>query len=283
MAEGFFAYLRRDLREALAAGAAATSDSPPHGALWLSHAAAAAAGAGLALFLLVGYHAGFERLNAAAAALPSLLWELVTVIGDERVAFALTLFFARHRPRVFWTLICAALVATAYARGLKPLVDAARPPAVLAPDAFHLIGPGYRGESFPSGHTVTASVFFGVLLYYARGWPWRLVFLLVAVAVGVSRVAVGIHWPVDAAAGLAGGMIAALAGAWLARRSTWGIYDASVHLAFVTVAAIMAAGLWFDDGGYRGAAPALQLLATLSICYAVLAYVISPVRRALSR
>jgi hypothetical protein len=78
-------------------------------------------------------------------------------------------------------------------------------------------------------------------------------------------------------------MIAALAGAWLARRSTWGIYDASVHLAFVTVAAIMAAGLWFDDGGYRGAAPALQLLATLSICYAVLAYVISPVRRALSR
>jgi membrane-associated phospholipid phosphatase len=283
MAEGLFGFLRRDLREALAAGAARTPVASTQGALWVSHWAAAAAGAGLVLFLLVGYHAGFDRLNAAAAALPPLLWELVTVLGDERVAFALALLLARHRPRVFWTLICAGLVAAAYARGLKPLVDAARPPAVLAADAFNLIGPGHRRYSFPSGHTVTAGVFFGVLAYYAGRAQWRALFLLAALAVGVSRVALGVHWPVDVAAGIAGGSLAALAGVWLAQRSLWGVYDSAVHLAFVTISAIVAASLWVDDGGYSGAAPVLQLLAVVSIGYAVLSYLILPLRRGLFR
>jgi hypothetical protein len=86
---------------------------------------------GAGLWALAGYHAGFVRLNGAAATLPPLVWQWLTVLGDERVAFALGLFFARRHPRVFWTLACAG-AAAAYSIGFKPLVDAARPPAVLA-------------------------------------------------------------------------------------------------------------------------------------------------------
>ena len=46
--------------------------------------------------------------------------------------------------------------------------------------------------------------------------------ILLAVAAGLSRVAVGVHWPVDVAAGLLGGVLAVLLGVALARRSRWG-------------------------------------------------------------
>ena len=269
-----------DLRLTLAQGAARDgSAAAVAGRAWLTHAAVAALVLGAGLFLLAGYHAGFERLNSAAALLPAWLWQGVTSLGDERVAFALSLFFARRHPRVFWTLICAALVAVLYSRGLKPLVDAARPPAVLPADAFHLIGPGHKHESFPSGHSVTAGVFFGVLLAYARRLPWRLLFLLLAVLGGVSRVAVGVHWPVDVTFGLGGGWLAAWLGPRLVTRSSWGIYDGSVHLAFVTLGAIVSIGLWFDDGGYAAMALPLKLLAVAAITSTVLGYLLLPLWR----
>ncbi|MGB5734243.1 MAG: phosphoesterase PA-phosphatase, partial [Thiohalocapsa sp.] len=95
-------------------------------------------------------------------------------------------------------------------------------------------------------------------------------------------VAVGVHWPVDVAAGLAGGALAAWAGVWLAGRSSWGIYHGGVHLAFVTVAAVMALLLWFDDGGYSGAREALQALSVVCLSSAALGYVVMPLWRALA-
>jgi hypothetical protein len=127
---------------------------------------------------------------------------------------------------------------------------------------------------------VTASVFFGVLTYYARRAHWRLLFVLLAVLAGLSRVAVGVHWPVDVAGGMAGGVLSAWAGTWLARMSPWGIYDGSVHLALVTIAAIMAIAIWQDDGGYPEAAPALRLIAAAALGYGALVYLVLPLRRA---
>ncbi|KAA6184149.1 phosphatase PAP2 family protein [Thiohalocapsa marina] len=278
---GLLGRLRDDLSEALVAGAARTPAVSPGGTLWLTRWAVAVAAAGLSLYLLVGYHAGFSQLNSAAALAPDWLWACLTVLGDERVAFALALLLARRWPRVFWALICAALVATAYSRGLKPLFDAARPPAVLSAEAFNLIGPGHKRHSFPSGHSVTAAVFFAVLVYYARTVRWRTLFLLLGVAAGLSRVAVGVHWPVDVAAGLAGGIAAAWVGTWLARKSPWGVLDASVHLAFVVVAAVMALSLWHDNGGYAEATLFLQALSVVALGYAALAYLLWPLWRAM--
>jgi membrane-associated phospholipid phosphatase len=230
-----------------------------------------------------GYHSGFLTLNGLLASLPAGLWQWLTVLGDERVALTLALFFSRRHPRVFWSLICAALVAIAYARGLKPLIDAARPPALLAPESFQLIGESHKRNSFPSGHSVTAAVFFGVLAYFAQRTGWRLSLILLATLAGFSRVAVGVHWPIDVLAGLAGGAVAALIGLWLARRSLWGVYDEGVHLAFVTLAAIAAVGLFFDDGGYPAATPFLALISGLALTWTLIQYLLLPLIPAHSR
>jgi membrane-associated phospholipid phosphatase len=280
---GAVARLRRDIPDALAAGAARDPGSSAAGAAWVLVLGLLCAAAGIALYVDGGYHAGFATLNGLAARLPDAVWQWLTVLGDERVAFALALLIARRHPRVFWTLICTALVAVAYSRGLKPLIDAARPPAVLEPGSFNLIGEGHRRQSFPSGHSVTAGVLFGVLLYYVRGLGWRLLLTLLVLLAGLSRVAVGVHWPVDVAAGLAGGLLAVLPGLWLARRSPWGMLDPGVHVAFVTIGAIVSVSLLVDDGGYPAAAPMLAAIGIAGLASAALGYLIRPLLAAVRK
>ncbi|WPL17183.1 undecaprenyl pyrophosphate phosphatase [Thiorhodovibrio winogradskyi] len=279
MAEGLFGFFGRDLNSALQQGLKRDLAANAKAARELLLTALALALLALGLYLAGGYHTGFAELNTWARAYPPWLWQNLTLLGDEHLAFALTLFFSRRHPRVFWTLICAALIGAAYARGLKPLIDALRPPAVLEAGSFQLIGPGHRHHSFPSGHGVTAGVLFGVLMYHARWVEWRLLFLLLALLAGLSRVALGVHWPVDVAAGLAGGLLAAWLGAGLARRLPWGVIDTSVHLALVTLAVIMAIALALAGRGYPDALWPGRVLVAMALLSALLSYVVGPMAR----
>ena len=256
-------------RARLRQGAARAPLAQASGERWLLYWAGVGAIIGLSLWLLCGYQAGFLRLNALAAAYPSWIWACLTVLGDERTAFALTLLFSLRHPRLFWTLILAALLAIAAGRGLKELVDAARPPAVLAADAFNLIGPARERVSFPSGHSITAAVFCGVLILHTRGIAWRLLLLLIAILVGASRVAVGVHWPVDVVAGLTLGALAAWLGGRLAARWPEPATRLGVHLTCVTLAVLAAFSLLFDDGGYAQAALMQRLLGLAALVSAV--------------
>jgi len=279
VAEGLLSFLGRDLGAVLEAGYRRTPATTAGGGPWLARWGAISALAGLTLFLFCGYHAGFPRFNALAAGAPDPLWQWLTVLGDERVAFSLALFLTRRYPRVFWTLVVAALFGIAFTHSLKPLVSALRPPAVLEAGSFNLIGPGHRKASFPSGHTVTAAIFFGVLVYFVRSGLARASLILTAVAVGLSRIALGVHWPVDVAAGFAGGLAAAWLGILLARRGEAVGRDPSVHLALVTLAGFMAVSLLLWDGGYPAAAGLQQLLGLAALGYAGFAYLLAPLVR----
>ncbi len=283
MAEGLFRCLRRDLDTALTLGAARNPLAPTNGGAWLAGWALVCFTAGLTLWLACGYHGAFAALNAVATSYPDWVLAGTTSLGGEGVVFALSLLFARRYPRVFWALVLGAVVAVAYSRGLKPLFDVPRPPAVLPPDSFNLIGPAHRRASFPSGHSVTAGVFFGVLVYYARGWETRVLWVLLGVLVGLSRVAVGVHWPVDVAFGLGGGVLAGWIGARLAARWSALATDASVHLALVTLCGIVAVGLILGTGEYPQARPLLQVVGWTSLAYAVAGYVVLPLGRTLGR
>jgi len=271
--------LRLDLNERLAERAASAAPSSPEGGRWLLRWAGVCALVLATLYLACGYHAGFLRLNAFAAGYPPVLWEYLTTLGDERVAFALALLFSLRHPRLFWSLALAALIAVVYSRGLKELFDSARPPAILAADAFHLIGPAHRHASFPSGHSVTAGVFFGVLVYQARLSEWRSLLLLIAVLVGLSRVAVGVHWPVDVAAGLMGGALAAWFGTRLAARWPGPATDLRVHLGLVALLVVLALGLLWGDGGYPGAAWMRRCVGVLALLSAAGHYLVWPLIR----
>jgi membrane-associated phospholipid phosphatase len=272
-------FLKRELRQDLIADARSSRGLPPSHGPWVVFSALLLALLGLTLLLSSGYHAGFATLNSAAARVPGWIWQYLTTIGNERVAFALTLFFSRRHPRIFWALVVAGMIGAVYTLSLKPLFSAIRPPAALEAGTFNLIGPLLRKESFPSGHTVTAAVFFGVCAQYMRGTWLRAALIFAAITVGVSRVAVGVHWPVDVAEGLAGGLLAAWLGVRLAGLRPWGVSKPSVHLVFVALAALTAATLVFRDGGYPAAAGAQRLLGCAALGCAVYSYLIEPTLR----
>jgi membrane-associated phospholipid phosphatase len=164
----------------------------------------------------------FLALNHLSAYTGDAFWAGMTALGDTVTVLALLLPFWRKRPDVLWACILAALLATAWAHGLKHLADIPRPPGVLPPDVLHVIGPAHRWDSFPSGHTTAIFTLAGVVALTAAAAPRRWLWLLLAVLVAVSRSAVGVHWPLDIAGGALGGWLSALGGLWLARHWRWG-------------------------------------------------------------
>ena len=135
-------------------------------------------------------------------------WVAVVVTGTLLVVTAL------RQRRWLLALPLAVLVWAGEQAGVtltKHLVTRPRPPRELWLVTAH-------GWSWPSGHTATAAVVFGVLALLAtvgRGRRWRQVAVWALAVAGValtgfSRVELGVHWTTDVLAG------AIFAAAWVA-------------------------------------------------------------------
>jgi membrane-associated phospholipid phosphatase len=219
------------------------------------------------LFFIGGYHVGFQSINQWASVYPEWIWHWITVLGDERVAFTLMLLLAWRYPQLLWPFLLAVVIATLYSRSVKELFDAARPAAVLAADSFQHLGHTLRQHSFPSGHSVTAGVVCGSLLLQLRWIEARILLILIAILIGISRIAVGAHWPVDVAAGLSGGFLAAGLGAQLAARWPAPAVTPRGRRLFISLAAPIVLSLLVNDGGYPQAALLLQLIGGTTFFY----------------
>ena len=121
-----------------------------------------------------------------------------------------------RKPVLFTTLVTAATVWTAdlIAVALKGVFDRGRPYEVV-PTA----DPPLRWDvaaSLPSGHAATSAAGAFILAYLlGRGGLWL---GLLAVAIGFSRVYVGVHYPLDVLAGALIGLAVGLASAAVVRR-----------------------------------------------------------------
>ncbi len=150
------------------------------------------------------------------------LWAGMTLFGDSLIAFTLLLPLIGKRPDMIWVAFLAAVVAMLWVHGLKPVLDIPRPTAVLPLEAIRVIGPEIHARAFPSGHTATAFTLAGVVALGIRSFPLRLLLIVLATLVGVSRVAVSAHWPMDVLGGAFGGWLAATLGWVWSRHWTWG-------------------------------------------------------------
>ena len=105
----------------------------------------------------------------------------------------------------------AGLAGGIVAQIVKYAVGRARPELWLGPFAHARAS----ATSFPSGHTVGAFALAGVLLFASRNLPLRVIALLLAAGVGLSRILAFRHWTSDV---LASALIG-LAVAWAVARS----------------------------------------------------------------
>ena len=178
----------------------------------------------LALFATDANERTFLALNGLGPATSDAVWANLTILGDTTVALALCLMLARRRPDLVWAVVPAALLATAWARAFKPLMNVMRPPAVFAPNAIHVIGPAYHYSSFPSGHATTAFALAALCVLGFRLRAASLVPIGIAVLVAASRSVVGVHWPLDLLGGAFGGWLAGAIGLMLAPHVRFGLH-----------------------------------------------------------
>jgi len=136
---------------------------------------------------------------AGSMALTTNLAAPLLVVG---VALGLAAYFAIRRLWDYlWMLILALGLGSALLYALKLIFDRARPVEGTAYDA--------HGASFPSGHSFTALVLYGLLAYLVwqittNAWA-RTVAIVFAVfatiGVGLSRLYLGVHWATDVLGG----------------------------------------------------------------------------------
>lgn len=164
-------------------------------------------------------HLGMDQFSA-------LFWANITILGDTLVIIPLISLFTRQRPEIVWMLLIAAVFATLWVHGLKPIFDNPRPGAVLSPEIIHIIGVSLRGGSFPSGHATTAFTLAGVICLLRPHPAISGTAILLAILASLSRSVVGAHWPLDTLAGAFGGWLSAVIGVLLyhqlANARQWG-------------------------------------------------------------
>jgi membrane-associated phospholipid phosphatase len=195
----------------------------------------------------------FLWLNALGAAGTDVLWANITILGDTTVALALCLLLARRRPELLWAVVPTALLASGWVHIYKRLFDVTRPPGVLSPDAFHVIGPAHHYHSFPSGHATTAFAIAAVLVLGLRLRAASVLPLTVAVLIAASRSVVGVHWPLDLLGGACGGWLAAAVGIKLAERMRFGLRPSVQWIIALACAGCAVALLAGHDTGYAQA------------------------------
>ena len=241
--------------------------APLHPAwVWLPPCAALGA---MALILVTGTnHALFLLLNRAGHVVGDKIWLHLTLLGDGAIALALVLPGIRRAPHCFWAALTAAIVAGLWTQVTKQFIDVPRPLGVFDAAAFFHAGPAYRQVSFPSGHAATAFVVAGIgIMGLAGRNALRALLLVMAVLVGLSRIMVGVHWPVDVLWGMLGGWFGAWAGLALHGRRGWRTSGPAGVFAGLVLLGLAAGLLVSRHIGIPAVMPMQRLIASASLLW----------------
>jgi membrane-associated phospholipid phosphatase len=166
------------------------------------------------------------------------LFRAITELGSVALVILLPLLYWSIRKEWGIQLLLTLGLSQALTLGLKAAFELPRP-FQYSPEILRL-APG-RGYGFPSGHTVN-----GVVVWFYLGRALRrrgslLAGLLLASLVGLSRIYLGVHWPVDVVGGaLIGTLGLIILLAWISREPR----ERKRRLLGLQIPGVLAAGLF---------------------------------------
>jgi len=156
----------------------------------------------------------FITLNTLCAPVAAPVWTALSLLGNGWGVLGVTAPLLVLAPRLMWAWLCAAPFAIVFARTGKFLLESPRPAAVVDNAQMRIVGETLHNVAMPSGHTLTAFAVASALYFAVAparrvrfAWLW-----LLAAGTGLSRIAVGAHWPGDVAVGASLGVLSGLLG-----------------------------------------------------------------------
>lgn len=207
----------------------------------------------------------FLEINSFAAREPSFIWANLTFMGDTMASLSVLLLFIRKRPDLVWSAVLAAILGTVIVNMFKAVLIIPRPPAIIESNLLNIIGPAIQTRSFPSGHTTTIYILFSLLMFAVTSFAWRAALAAAAFLVGISRIAVGVHWPADVLAGAAIGCFCGTSAFYFINRLK---FLPSKRLLLIVAILLIVSDLYmllFYDSGYPQARSFQRLLAIITL------------------
>jgi membrane-associated phospholipid phosphatase len=199
----------------------------------------------------------FVSMNTAFAPVAATAWAGLSLLGNAWGLLGITSPLLVCAPRLMWAWLCAAPFAIVLVRTGKGLIESPRPAGVVDNDQIRVVGELLHNVSMPSGHTLTAFAVASALYFampVARRWRHSWLFVLAA-GTGLSRIAVGAHWPGDVAVGASLGLLAGMLGQFLLDRmhpkhfqpTAWSLRLVALLVA-LALYHLLAEGLDFEEG-----------------------------------
>jgi len=148
----------------------------------------------------------FTLINGLNHPVLDTVFYLITYLGSGFIIIPIVLVLYAIKKEKILPVVSSYLLLSIATQAIKYLWNVPRPAALL--DNIHIVGETLKAASFPSGHTATAFMLYYVLTK-GKSVPLKIFFMIPALAVGYSRVYIGVHFPIDV---LAGGIIGYLSG-----------------------------------------------------------------------
>ena len=146
------------------------------------------------IFLAI-YNAGCDKTVA------SLAWAIATVGSEIWMPLVFWLYVFRNN-RYGWTsavlFAVSIILSMVLVDLLKALFGLSRPPQVFGPPVEYCVA-SPTNAAFPSGHTSRA--FTVATVIWTRYPKWKVPFLALALATGLSMIIIGYHFPSDVLGG----------------------------------------------------------------------------------
>ncbi len=191
---------------------------------------------------------GFIAINSRGNIADEKVWSFITLMGDTGILWPMLLIFSITSMKTIYAVLAAVPMGGFLSVLLKKLFDSPRPSGLLESVDIHVIGPVLTTHSYPSGHTITifAAISAIVLSYSIQakllGSIFKIGLFIFATVVGISRIMVGAHWPLDCLAGACVGWISGVTGIYLSRKYLLKIANQNIN--FVAVALLWVLSIW---------------------------------------
>lgn len=154
----------------------------------------------------------FEAINGLPEALRPVLYVEMQLGAFWAIPVVAGAMFATGRRRGALTAAAAGLAAWGAAKAVKAVIQRGRPAELLVDP--HVREANITGLGFISGHTAVAFALATAVTPYLKG-GWRIVPITLASLVGLSRIYIGAHLPLDVVGGVGVGVACGSSAAWI--------------------------------------------------------------------